>query len=1146
MVLSVSEWIESHVNAAAHTAAQLLPRLVNFVGPADPEVLAPADLIIHDSSLVHIGDPRPNGVKSTRTELDYLWFHVTEREGGHAYTDYRVIKLLQLQAIPLNARSDEGAVAKMETVLRGIANSKVDIVYLAAGIYHPERLGIVQCYGAVAHDPEQELAVAKARQGEAALEAALSASYPQIRFKPLSDLTGRWISDALREMPYSVLTIGHPDPRQNARGAVSDLATVLSAAPGAHPHQFTLQQNELVMRGMAQLEEDFLLQVLLTPVSRAAASDLLTGLMEYTSTWAAWQTGHRSFNLGTALPILFSGALSNSIGTGSTVSQGQGSAEGVSHTDSSAHTVGTAHTHTEGVSLMDGLATTRSEGTSTASAHTTLQSTTDGTSSSHTDGSTNSVSGNLSVGIPGVLGASLSGEAGVSSSDSSSVSRSATSGTSDSVSHSASVMDSTTISHAVTSSQSNSVTTSSADTKGVADSTSHVDSQQTGTSLSRGLSAGYGEGLSYGLAPSVSLGDMNQWQNDPAIMLVQVLREQQLLLQKITKEGGFYTDVYALARTPRGKQALLALIPQAFQGEEEVILGVQTRTLAPNEEAYIRLHAQAMTPSMRQVRMPEAITAYLDSTLLTPLQASAYMTPGLLEEGLARTVQEAIPPFAFDPSLPGDVLLGYQYSTERGVLTSTPLRVAKERHFHTAFVADTGFGKSVAAERLAYETTLRWHYRTIVLDFGQGWRKALNWAGMKGRIDIRQLYPGAVRPIRWNPLQVPRRTPVYRYRNMLVELFANAGRMGPRQLGFMRDALTDVYRDCGVIVDGENEEDFGFVRDEGEEEVINLARAEQKLAPRSTKNFKLSALEEFERHALFVERSHDASLLNWIWKLREALAAAEKAHDQNSRSSLQGVILRLEPLAEGELLDMYGPGLDTIAIEDLGLLGPEKDPWGITVIEGGAQMDEFAKAALFSLIAAILYEDAVVRRRQALSGFQFPPLQIFFEEANKVLTGVDTGSAASDRDTSGGNQTAQIFTVMWRDGRKYQVFLHPLVQTISELPAGILSSCNNGCFGQTKNDEDRRAILAHLARNTKGFVNSEYDRFLARMPIGMFVVKLGYTEEITQTEPFLIEPLILNSKEPSDEQIVAVFTPQEHSAIESFHRISRPRKSRKA
>ena len=77
-------------------------------------------------------------------------------------------------------------------------------------------------------------------------------------------------------------------------------------------------------------------------------------------------------------------------------------------------------------------------------------------------------------------------------------------------------------------------------------------------------------------------------------------------------------------------------------------------------------------------------------------------------------------------------------------------------------------------------------------------------------------------------------------------------------------------------------------------------------------------------------------------------------------------------------------------------MGNPDNPWGITVIEGGAEMDEYSKAALLSLLASILYSDAVARRREMLGGKHFPPMQIFFEEANKVLTGV-SGGAASDQ-----------------------------------------------------------------------------------------------------------------------------------------------------
>jgi DNA helicase HerA-like ATPase len=688
--------------------------------------------------------------------------------------------------------------------------------------------------------------------------------------------------------------------------------------------------------------------------------------------------------------------------------------------------------------------------------------------------------------------------------------------------------------------QSDSHTKSQAETTGTAEGTSHIDSQSSGNSTSRGISQGFSDGITVGLAPSASLGDSNQWQFDPAIVLTLILRKQQELLDVITREGGFYTDVYALARTERGKQALMALIPEAFHGVEDVVMGVQTRTLTASEDCYIRKHAMAMVPSTREIRIPEAMTAYTDSTLLTLLQVSAYLSPGLFEEGTTRSVQEKVPPFAFDPDLREGITLGLQYSTERGQLTNSLLRMTPERHFHTALIGDTGSGKSVTAERLAYESTRTWKYRTIVLDFGQGWRKALNWPGMERRVDIRQLYSGAVRPLRWNPLQIPRRIDPVRYRTLLVELFANAGRMGPRQLGFMREALTRVYAQNGVIIPDEdagmfddvwrdkhlsaerkegiyqNLEEWKVVRDEDEERVINIARQERGYPTQPVLHVHLEELVLYERQALVIHRSKRASIAQWVDILRALLR--KHANDLNSRSSLQGVLLRIEPLAEGEMRRMYGPGHDTLAIEDLGLLGPREDQWGVAVIEGGAEMDEFSKSALLSVIASILYLDAVVRRREALGGERFPPMQIFFEEANKVLSGVDIG-AASDRDARTSNQTAQIFLNMWRDGRKYDVFLHVLAQTVSELPQGILSSCNNGFFGQTKDDRDRAAILAFLARNTKGFVNADYDRFLARMPMAMSTAKLGYTQEIANMEPYLIRSLILAVSEPSDREI---------------------------
>ena len=54
-------------------------------------------------------------------------------------------------------------------------------------------------------------------------------------------------------------------------------------------------------------------------------------------------------------------------------------------------------------------------------------------------------------------------------------------------------------------------------------------------------------------------------------------------------------------------------------------------------------------------------------------------------------------------------------------------------------------------------------------------------------------------------------------------------------------------------------------------------------------------------------------------------------------------------------------------------------------------------------------------------------------------------------------------------------------------------------------------------------MNAEYDRFLARMPIGMAIAKLGYTSEMIQTEPYLVQPLMLDVHEPDDREIDQYF-----------------------
>ena len=1094
-----------------------------------------------------------NGIqyKQNNSELDYLWYQVEEEENGQKYAGYRVVRLLELKFIPLDARADAGLLQKMRTVLRSLYGAKVSFVYLTAGLFTDPAVGIIQCYGVSVFAADLETAVAKSAGALATLQSAMSAAYRQLKMKPLESHTASWIFEAMGSMKNALVVVGQPDPRENAKGG-SDPAfrnPIVEGSPSAQ--QYTLQQNEILFRGMSKLREDFLFLVMTSPVSFSNISEMLIGLAEYTSTWASRQLGSRGASFGISLPAILVGSMANNtsqaLGTNDASSHTDGTThtEGTTHTDGTAHTDGHAqsqgwsHVETNGQTITD--TTSHSDGATNTqgSAHTQGQSTGQSNGVTNTEGQSASVGASVGAGVPGVANASVNAEAGLSSSQAVSSGQNQEQMSSDTASQSTSVSSVDSSSHSVSNSHSESNgssgsvtestanTTSQSDAASKSDAASQSDSSMHGTSNSKVMGQGTTNGLSVGVSPSFSVSEMYQWQSDPAILITKILRMQEALLEGASREGGYYCDVYAFTRTPEAKQAMMGLVPEAFAGTEDVVTGVQTRDLLPAEEAYIINHAQVFSPSKRIENIPLVMSGYLDSTLLTLLQVAAYSSPGMYELGTAVTVQESTPDFAFYPETKGNVVIGQQWSSELAEITEVPLRLSPERHFHTAFCGDTGFGKSVAAERLAYETTKDWHYRTIILDFGQGWRRALNWPGLHGRVDVRQIFPGASRPLRWNILQVPKRMDPGRYRMMFAELFANAGRMGPRQLGYLRRAITEEYIEKGVIRALEKSHDgYQVVRNADEIKAVLTRQMEQHLPPTVLRiGDKMDNLLPYEVQAIVVERSKQASIVNVIRRLHEALESTGR-NDQTARTSLEGLLLRLETFEEGELARMYGAGPDSLPVEDLGLLGPKEDPWGMVVIEGGAEMsDEFSKIAILSLLASVLYFDAVSRRRESLAGVKFPRMQIFFEEANKILSGVSSGGATSDQPTAS-SSVSDIFQTMWRDGRKYSIFLHLMAQTISELPEGIFASCNNLFAVQTKNPKDRDLLMAAIGRSEKGFVNTEFKRFFGRVPAQMAVVKLGYSIDVTQLEPMLIHPLMVPGDEPNDQQIVEILRKQ--------------------
>jgi hypothetical protein len=690
----------------------------------------------------------------------------------------------------------------------------------------------------------------------------------------------------------------------------------------------------------------------------------------------------------------------------------------------------------------------------------------------------------------------------------------------------------------------------------------HSDGSAAGQAIALGAGRGFVGGFSAGMVPGVSIARSWQTEDDVAIRLTEIARSLESLLNQASMEGGFLTSAL-LCVGDRGERAAQALIPQAFHGP-----AMPTPVLTVPGDESLRAHALAFRPSLAPEANPFAVPLLWSKwgTLLTPGMLAAYTAPNLFEEGTTVTVQEKLPPLAFYSEQKGEVVLGHLVSPETGDLTNVPLRLSRERHFHTAFCGDTGYGKSVAAERLVYETTLHWKLKTIVLDFGAGWRKLMNAPGLEGRVEIRQLSPGGVRPLRWNPLQIGRSIlPEVQWR-AFCDIFGSIAKLGQRrQVHELRDALRRVYLDAGVLVDDpecRSDPQWGFVREEEMSGGVPSINSGHRLS--LSKGFSaqlsdadgepvgagtpLAVLNAESRQLLAVHRSKLVGLATLYREIEEKLRTVPP-RDSMLRGVLEGILFRLHPLVQGAAAVQYAAGEEAIDLNEIVPGGPtlrhneEHSPglpdgwgsiptdgrgaesaegrcpelaegWGVAVLEGGAFLDDFSKAFLLGWAAWHLYTDAVILRMKR--GATRPAhIQIVFEEANKILVGLDSTSSEDES----GQSTAEQFANMWRDSRKYGIWLHLITQSPSLIPPGILSSCNNIFVSQLKNPRDRDLAVAALHRSEKGFVDEAWRRFLASLPVARTVAKLGYSFDRAQVEPCYIQPLLLDAAEPSDGEI---------------------------
>lgn len=842
--------------------------------------------------------------------------------------------------------------------------------------------------------------------------------------------------------------------------------------------------------------------------------------------------------------------------TGRAETNGTSVVESIGVSDGTSHMTGSAHTSADTNGSSSGTSVTH--GTSAGVSH----------SASSSQNWSNGISGSagisvepIGIGVDGRLGFSHSdgGSIGVSDGVSSAVMNSTTniqmtshahteatttsvadgvshavsSGVARGTSHAVTNMESTTEAHGTSVAETNSyargVSHGQADTRSGSIFSSHGSADSIGLSRAQALSASVAHGLGAGLVPSLGFSKTYQGIDYVAKMVHDALLQQYRLLETMTLEGGVFADSYYLIDSPEARATLKGLIAQAFHGVEDVATPVHVLDLAPDEDRYIRLHASAFAPSTVPERSPWALEPYRHTTLLTNLQAATLVAPSLIEHGVALTVQELVPEFASATRgyREGSAAIGHFFSIETGeIRQAAPIRLMPDQLFvNWLFAADTRFGKTVYAMRVVREMLAHHACRVLVGDFAAGWRDLLRLNDLQQtNIEFGSLYPHAPRPLHFNLLRVGPHVDAESTLNATVDLITNAGRMGERQYGFLRETLRNLYLRLGVLTEDDEvltHEQWGLVQDD-ERELLNRLRTERGEELLPTEPVSLLDLHpnpmiaRAERQALASHRSRLADIRVWVKDLQ---ALRDKFSRQPaSYDSIQGILNRLKRLAEGEAGRMFGAGNDSLQIEELAW------PGGLAVLEAGAggHLSDFAKAVLISLIVWRFYTDAVRRWETARGqGKQVPYTVIVIEEANKVLGGV--------ADKAGGEneapRTSELFDAMSRDCGKYRIVFVYISQSPSLLPPGIVSSSNNIAISRLKGERDIRAVLPTLGYSPLGFHDNPIYRFIAGgIPVAQFITKIGQQSDRALIAPLLMQPLQLQLTPVTDAEIVDHFS----------------------
>ena len=604
-----------------------------------------------------------------------------------------------------------------------------------------------------------------------------------------------------------------------------------------------------------------------------------------------------------------------------------------------------------------------------------------------------------------------------------------------------------------------------------------TESRSSGQTYSKTGGVSRGTSSSLGAAPSVGMNIMYQWLDQEVKNILTLLDFQNMRLMNALKggNGAFFTDVYIATPDNETQQAASILAKAAWMDESSLICPLQVLNLKDEEQKHLLYHFSAFSADNTKVNDRRQMQSYKYSTILLPLEYTAYThLPRISDGGVYADVGD-VPKFAIPSMKKGDIYMGKILSGERWTIGDKyesifEYRLDESELMHGIFTGESRSGKTVAATRFVVELTKVRRTKTgkrlriVARDPKQDWRVLGKFVEPE-RFHFYSLGNPEFLPINLNICKVPHNVNPQVWVDGVIEIFCRSYGLLERGKAILAESFYSLYEDAGVFEDSPNWRDF--------------------VPERSSK---VTMAKIYERMLKIKVALDDPAISKRGRMGTEAMDAYACILDRlqvfGRKFSIEA---RLFSREDGIAIDELIGGDDIIVLESYGL-------------------ETTFKNFIFGCITSGFFKYAQGHEGGFLAADQYETVLIV-EEANEVLTGSDTaGSKKGGAQMSLGGQSE--FEKILDQSAGLGLFIIAITQKIADMPSSCVANAGLVFAGKISRADDVTLVIRKIGREER-YDDRDILKWFPRSPIGWFVCRSSRNFDFKETEPSLvhIDPL---------------------------------------